>query len=83
VISSICPSKGIYRQGEIHGRGQRFKPEAPRFSERTLTGRAGRIKKTAHQIPDRLARFGYLYIERHLKYCGVEVIAIAEKEPEG
>jgi predicted site-specific integrase-resolvase len=22
-----------------------------------------------------------LYIERHLKYCGVKVIAIAEKEP--
>ncbi len=29
-----------------------------------------------------MARFGYAYIERHLRYCGVGVIAIAPKEPE-
>ena len=42
----------------------------------------GEYKKLLIEYPDRLARFGYSYIERHLKYCGVEVIAIAEKEPE-
>ncbi|WP_353928710.1 recombinase family protein [Desulfofundulus kuznetsovii] len=42
----------------------------------------GEYKKLIVEYPDRLARFGYEYIERHLRYCGVEIIAIAEKEPE-
>lgn len=42
----------------------------------------GEYKKLIIEYPDRLARFGYEYIERHLRYCGVEIIAIAEKEPE-
>ncbi|TDA68033.1 MAG: IS607 family transposase [Clostridia bacterium] len=42
----------------------------------------GEYKKLLIEYPYRLARFGYEYIERHLKYCGVEIIAIAEKEPE-
>lgn len=42
----------------------------------------GEYKKLIIEYPDRLARFGYSYIERHLRYCGIEVIAIAEKEPE-
>ena len=42
----------------------------------------GEYKKLVIEYPDRLARFGYSYIERHLRYCGVEVIAIAEKESE-
>jgi len=42
----------------------------------------GDYKKLIIEYPDRLARFGYSYIERHLRYCGVEIIAIAEKEPE-
>jgi predicted site-specific integrase-resolvase len=42
----------------------------------------GEYKKLLIEYPDRLARFGYVYIERHLRYCGVEIIAIAEKEPE-
>ena len=42
----------------------------------------GEYKKLIIEYPDRLARFGYSYIERHLRYCGVEIIAIAEKEPE-
>jgi predicted site-specific integrase-resolvase len=40
----------------------------------------GEYKKLLIASPDRLARFGYSYIERNLKYCGVEVIAIAEEE---
>lgn len=42
----------------------------------------GEYKKLIVEYPDRLARFGYSYIERHLRYCGVEIIAIAEKESE-
>ncbi|HAG08515.1 MAG TPA: IS607 family transposase [Desulfotomaculum sp.] len=42
----------------------------------------GEYKKLIIEYPDQLARFGYLYIERHLRYCGVEITAIAEKEPE-
>ncbi|CCO07429.1 IS607 family transposase [Desulforamulus hydrothermalis] len=42
----------------------------------------GEYKKLIIEYPDRLARFGYSYIERHLRYCGVEIVAIAEKEPE-
>ncbi len=42
----------------------------------------GEYMKLIIEYPDRLARFGYSYIERHLRYCGVEIIAIAEKEPE-
>jgi len=41
----------------------------------------GEYKKLIIEYPDRLARFGYAYIERHLKYCGVEIAVIAEKEP--
>ncbi len=40
------------------------------------------IKNLIIEYSDRLARFGYSYIERHLKHCGVEIIAITEKEPE-
>ncbi|PTQ53527.1 MAG: hypothetical protein HSCHL_2022 [Hydrogenibacillus schlegelii] len=32
--------------------------------------------------PDRLARFGFDYLERHLKFCGVEIEVISPKEPE-
>ncbi|SHF29800.1 hypothetical protein SAMN02745133_02295 [Desulforamulus putei DSM 12395] len=43
----------------------------------------GDYKKLIIEYPDRLARFGYSCIERHLRYCGVEIIAITEKEPRG
>jgi len=42
----------------------------------------GECKKLLIEYPDRLARFGYEYLERHLRYCGVEIIAITEQEPE-
>ncbi|MCL4424280.1 MAG: hypothetical protein M1299_11800 [Firmicutes bacterium] len=42
----------------------------------------GEYKKLIIEYPDRLARFDCGCIERHSKYCGVEIIAIAEKEPE-
>ncbi|QSZ28053.1 IS607 family transposase [Aceticella autotrophica] len=42
----------------------------------------GEYKKLIIEYPDRLTRFGYSYIERHLHYCGVEVIATSEKELE-
>lgn len=45
-------------------------------------GERGEYKKLLIEYPDRLARFGYEYIERHLRYCGVEIVATAEKEPE-
>jgi predicted site-specific integrase-resolvase len=34
------------------------------------------------ECPERLARFGYAYLERHLKTCGVEIEVTSEKEPE-
>lgn len=42
----------------------------------------GEYQKLLIEYPDRLARFGYSFIERHLNYCGVEVVQISEKEPE-
>lgn len=42
----------------------------------------GKYKNLLIEYPDRLARFGYSYIERHLNYCGVVIVAIAQKEPE-
>lgn len=42
----------------------------------------GECSKLLIEYPDRLARFGYSYIERHLKYCGVEIVAVSEREPE-
>lgn len=42
----------------------------------------GECHKLLIEYPDRLARFGYSYIERHLKYCGIEIVPIGEKEPE-
>lgn len=42
----------------------------------------GEFKKLLIEYPDRLARFGYAYLERHLKHCGVEIEVTLQKEPE-
>jgi predicted site-specific integrase-resolvase len=42
----------------------------------------GEFKKLLIEYPDRLERFGYAYLERHLKYCGVEIEITSQKEPE-
>ncbi|MDA8334306.1 MAG: recombinase family protein [Peptococcaceae bacterium] len=39
----------------------------------------GGYKKLLIEYPDRLVRFGYSYIERHLRYCGVEIVVITER----
>ncbi|MDN5348398.1 MAG: putative resolvase [Clostridia bacterium] len=40
------------------------------------------FRKLLIEYPDRLARFGYAYLERHLKYCGVEIEITSQKKPE-
>jgi predicted site-specific integrase-resolvase len=42
----------------------------------------GEFRKLLIEYPDRLARFGYAYLERYLKYCGVEIEITSQKEPE-
>lgn len=42
----------------------------------------GGFKKLLIEHPDRLARFGYTYLERCLKYCGVEIEITSQREPE-
>jgi len=42
----------------------------------------GEFRKLLIECPDRLARFGYAYLERHLKTCGVEIEITSQKEPE-
>ena len=42
----------------------------------------GEFKRLLIEYPDRLARFGFDYLERHLKFCGVEIEVISPKEPE-
>ncbi|MGB9887094.1 MAG: IS607 family transposase [Moorellales bacterium] len=42
----------------------------------------GEFKKLLIEYPDRMARFGYAYLERHLKHCGVEIEVTSQKEPE-
>jgi len=42
----------------------------------------GEFRKLLIEYPDRLARFGYAYLERHLRHCGVEIEVASEKEPE-
>jgi len=42
----------------------------------------GEFKKLLVEYPDRLARFGYAYLERHLKYCGVEIEVTSQRETE-
>ncbi len=42
----------------------------------------GEFKKLLIEYPDRLARFGYAYLERHLRHCGVEIEVTSQKEPE-
>ncbi len=50
--------------------------------ERVLkSAERGEFRKFLIEYPDRLARFGYAYLERHVKYCGVE-IEVSRKEPE-
>ena len=43
----------------------------------------GGYTKLLIEYPERLAGFGYFYIESHLRYSSVEIIVIAEKEPDG
>ena len=42
----------------------------------------GGYTKLLIEYPDRLAGFGYFYIESHLRYCRMEISVIAEKEPD-
>lgn len=42
----------------------------------------GGYTKLLIEYPDRLAGFGYLYTESHLRYCRMEISVIAEKEPD-
>lgn len=42
----------------------------------------GKFKKLLIEYPDRLARFGYAYLECHLKYCGVKIEITSQKELE-
>ncbi|WP_211229967.1 hypothetical protein [Desulfovirgula thermocuniculi] len=41
-----------------------------------------REETTSWFIADRLARFGYAYLERHLNHCGVEIEVTSQKEPD-
>lgn len=41
----------------------------------------GECKKLIIEYPNRLARFGYTYIERHLRFCGMEIVTIAKEDP--
>lgn len=51
--------------------------------ERVLkSAERGEFRKLLIEYPDRLARFGYVYLERHLRYCGVEIEVTSQKEPE-
>ncbi len=51
--------------------------------ERVLkSAERGEFKKLLLEDPDRLARFGDEYLEGHLRYCGVAIVATAEQEPE-
>lgn len=42
----------------------------------------GEFSRLIIEYPDRLARFGLAYLERHLKHCGVAIEVSAQKEPE-
>lgn len=42
----------------------------------------GEFKKLLIEYPDRLSRFGYAYLERYLKHCGVKIEVTSQKEPE-
>ena len=42
----------------------------------------GGFKKLLIECPDRLARFGYTYLECYLKCCGVEIEITSQREPE-
>lgn len=42
----------------------------------------GECRKLLIEYPDRLARFGYAFLERHLRHCGVEVDITFGIEPD-
>ncbi|MEX1405881.1 IS607 family transposase, partial [Hydrogenibacillus schlegelii] len=42
----------------------------------------GEFKRLLIESQDRLALFGFDYLERHLKFCGEEIEVISQKEPE-
>ncbi len=41
----------------------------------------GEFRRLLIEYPDRLARFGYAYLERHLRHCGVEIEVTSQEEP--
>lgn len=51
--------------------------------ERVLkSAERGEFRKLVIESPDRLTRFGYAYLERCLRHCGVETEVTSQKEPE-
>jgi len=81
-LRAYAQGKG-YRVAAEHADAASGLNQKRRGLERVLKmAERGEFKKLLIEYPDRLARFGYAYLERHLKHCGVEIEVTSQKEPE-
>jgi len=84
LLRSVAKKKGYRVVAEIKDRASGLKEDRRGLKKIFELAEKRLIDKVLVTYPDRLARFGLKYIERHLEYCGVSVEYIRpreEKEP--
>jgi len=84
LLRSVAKKKGYRVVAEIKDRASGLKEDRRGLKKIFELAEMRLIDKVLVTYPDRLARFGLKYIERHLEFCGVSVEYIRpreEKEP--
>jgi hypothetical protein len=80
--AGIRTGEGLPCSGGVFGCGFGFSQNRWGLERVLKSAERGEFRKFLIEYPDRLARFGYAYLERHVKYCGVEIEVTSRKEPE-
>ena len=80
LLRKYAQKKGYRIVEEIKDRASGLKEDRKGIKRIFDLAEKGLIDKVIVTYPDRLARLGLMYIERHLNYCGVSVEYIKPKE---
>ena len=80
LLRKYAKKKGYRIIEEIKDRASGLKEDRKGIKRIFELAEKGLIDKVIVTYPDRLARFGLKYIERHLNYCGVSIEFIKPKQ---
>ena len=80
LVRKYAQKKGYKIVEEVKDRASGLKEDRRGIKRIFELAEKGLIDKVIVMYPDRLARFGLKYIERHLSYCGVLIEYIKPKE---